>query len=69
VRVSTQANNGRKFDETGLFYKQKVKLYGILRAITYKRMSVTVYDINIGLIKVVYEKVGLAVDWKCLYSA
>jgi hypothetical protein len=32
-------------------------------------MSVTVYDINIRLIKVVYGKEGMAVDWKCLYSA
>jgi len=36
-----QANNGRKFDETDLFHKQKFKFYGKLRAITYEHVSVT----------------------------
>jgi len=36
-----QVNNGGKFDETGLFHKQKFKVYGKLRTITYERMSFT----------------------------
>jgi len=46
LAMNVQANNGRKFDETGfplivIRASFTSKIYGKVRAITYERMSIT----------------------------
>jgi hypothetical protein len=48
-----QANNGRKFDETGLFHKQMLNFTANFAPLLTNKCQSLVSDINIGLIRVV----------------